>query len=311
MTLDFLNNVESIDQYWNQETVIFRNQTAASSPLPSANSLISHFVGRLSSNEWLKPLDVNINASRLKEDGSVCQLMGLDIPSARESYKKGFSLCFGDLSAGVRSIAQLKEAATKIFGFPELIMITGYLSPARATGILHFDRQHNFFIQKEGIKRWLVAEKSAVKNPHENLVYPGLTQSFFDRLKKRGYEILMPQDCGRSLYELHPGDVLYVPPGFYHSAETQNETSLHYTLTVEPACFWKDFNEQMFSNLLASSGKFFEDYRFINDQAKTKLFADCLDTIMSQPQNQPMGWHELTVKQGTGSDEKDRGIGNK
>ena len=96
----------------------------------------------------------------------------------------------------------------------------------------------------------------------------------------QGYEILLPRDCGRKIYELNPGDVLYVPPGFYHSPETLNETSLHYTLTIEPACFWKDFNKNMFAKLLSSKGNFFADYRFLNGDQKYELISECIDLLM-------------------------------
>ena len=283
MELGFLIDGAGIDRYWNKKATYFPNQTLLSSAFPSVNQFLSYFVGSLVSDEWVKPLEVIINASRLEADGSNHQFMGLDIHSARERYANGFSLCFGDLSVGISTVAELKKAAAQIFGFPELIVVTGYLSPPQATGVLHFDRQHNFFIQKEGVKRWYVSEKAAVKNPHDNLIYAGLTQSFFDEMRQRGYEISLPRDCGKNSYELNPGDVLYVPPGFYHNPETLGEPSLHYTLTVEPACFWKDFNGQMFLKLLCSDGKFFEDYRFLSEQEKSELFEHCFDLVMSRP----------------------------
>jgi ribosomal protein L16 Arg81 hydroxylase len=116
------------------------------------------------------------------------------------------------------------------------------------------------------------------------LVFAGLTQSFVDDMKASGYEISLPRDCGRKMYELNPGDVLYVPPGFYHSPETLGDPSLHYTLTVEPACFWKDFNKDMFSKLLSSNGIFFEDYRFLSNDQKSELTNNCLNLIMSRPE---------------------------
>ncbi len=282
MILDFLHDRKNIVKYWNKEVVLFPNQKLLSSSLPAATDLINCFKGNFISGQWTEPLNVNINASCINLDGSHQQLLSIGINDARSCYLNGFSLCFGDMSLGINHVAALKAKAVDIFGFADLIAVTGYLSPPKAIGVLHFDRQHNFFIQREGTKRWYVSERAAIKNPHENLVYAGLTQPFLEEMKARGYEISLPLDCGRNMYELNPGDVLYVPPGFYHSPETLGEPSLHYTLTVEPACFWKDFNKDMFSKLLSSEGKFFEDYRFLSEDQRSELANDCLNLVMSR-----------------------------
>jgi hypothetical protein len=282
MDLDFLLDGGNIQKYWNNQAKFFISKNLLSSALPGKTDLINYFNGNFFSDNWVEPSNVNINASRIDENGSYSQLLSIDINLARRFYSDGFTLCFGDLSFNSRSIAALKEKAVDIFGHSDLIAVTAYLSPPDTSGVLHYDRQHNFFIQREGKKRWFVSEKAAVKNPHENLVYAGLTQSFFENMNKRGYEISLPKDCGRNLYELNPGDVLYIPPGFYHSPETLSAPSLHYTLTIEPACFWKDFNNDMFSKLLASNGKFFADYRFLSEFEKNELIADCLNAAMTQ-----------------------------
>jgi hypothetical protein len=281
-SLDFLNDQKKIVKYWNKEVSLFIDQKSLSSSLPSATELVNFFTGNLISGNWVEPLNVKINASCINREGSYQQLLSISIDEARSRYLNGFSLCFGDMSLDINQIAALKTKAAEIFGYADLISVTGYLSPPKVNGVLHFDRQHNFFIQKEGTKRWFVSEKPATKNPHENLVYAGITQSFLDNMNARGYGISLPRDCGRNTYELNPGDVLYVPPGFYHSPETLDAPSLHYTLTVEPACFWKDFNKDMFSKLLSSDGKFFQDYRFLSENQKYELVNDCLKLIMSE-----------------------------
>ena len=282
MNLDFLTTTKNINKYWNNEVVFFPKQTLLSSSLPSAANLINCFKGNFDSGQWSEPLNVNINASCINQDGSHQQLLSIDINAARNCYLNGFSLCFGDMSSSIDAIATLKAKAVDIFGYSELIAVTGYLSPPKAIGVLHYDRQHNFFIQIEGTKRWIVSEKAAIKNPHENLIYAGLTQSFIRDMKSRGYEISLPRECGNNDFELNPGDVLYVPPGFYHSPETLGDPSLHYTLTVEPACFWKDFNKDIFAKLLSSDGQFFKDYRFLDEDQKSELTKQCLSIIMEK-----------------------------
>lgn len=280
MNLDFLLEGKSTPEYWNNEAVLFSAQDQLSDYLPSSDELVNYFAGSFSKGAWAQPLDVRINASLINTDGVNQQLISVDIETARNCYINGFSLCFGDLSSDIVRISELKMKAAELFGYTDLIAVTGYLSPPKAVGVLHFDRQHNFFIQKEGTKRWFVSEKAGIINPHENLVYTGLAQSFFEDMKTRGYNISLPRDCGKVSYELNPGDILYVPPGFYHSPETLSETSLHYTLTIEPACFWKEFNNQMFSRLLSSNGKYFADYRFLSVDERSKLIESCFSSVV-------------------------------
>jgi len=281
MNLDFIKNQYDIARYWNNEVIKFSNQPIILASLPDASDLMKCVAGNFETGNWSSPINVNINASTVLEDGSYEQLLGIDINTARGCYANGFSICFGDLAGSIDHLALLKAKAVEIFGYPDLIAVTGYLSPEKAIGVLHFDRQHNFFIQREGSKRWNVSERAAVKNPHENLLYPRVTQSFLGEMKNLGYEIEIPRDCGRKTYDLNPGDVLYIPPGFYHSPETLTKHSLHYTLTVEPACFWKDFNKKIFLKMLASEGNFFADYRFMTDSQKSELFKLCFSEIIT------------------------------
>lgn len=281
MNFDFIKNHIDISKYWNNSVVKFPNQPDVLNSLPGASDLIKCLTGNFEAGNWNSPLNININASTILQDGSHHQMLGININAACNSYANGFSLCFGDMADSIDHVALLKSKAVEIFGYSDLIAITGYLSPEKAIGVLHFDRQHNFFIQREGSKRWMVSERAAVKNPHENLLYPGVTQSFLSEMKNLGYEISIPKDCGRKVYDLNPGDVLYIPPGFYHSPETLSKHSLHYTLTVEPACFWKDFNQKIFLKLLASDGQFFADYRFMTESQRSDLFSECMNEVLS------------------------------
>ena len=275
MKADFLRQ-NPPQVYWNKRVVQFKGAAPFIVELPSAGQLVQILSGAFISGQWVEPLGVKINASRLSDDGSSQQMLALGIEEARKAYNNGFSLCSGDLSDDIPSLRELKADSSNYFENKDLIAITGYLSPINAVGVLHFDRQHNFFIQVEGSKRWTVSERAAITNPFDNLVYTGTPQKFFDSMGQRGYKILMPRDCGRATYDLMPGDVLYVPPGYYHSPETTSGGSLHYTLTIEPACFWKTYNDRLFDVMLANTHIFLEDYRFLDDVERMKLFEECL-----------------------------------
>jgi hypothetical protein len=275
----FLQNIEKIKDNWNTNPFLLSKFQENDLDLPTANKLVRYFSGVFEQGQWIAPIPSNINASHVDSKGIHHQHFGVDIDSARNLYLQGYTLCSGDLSPYIAQLNSIKNVAGDLFSFPESIAITSYLSPKESIGVLHFDRQHNFFMQKEGVKRWLVSKNAAVKNPYDNFVYTGVPQTFFSDLKNRGYTIRLPSECGKLSFDLHPGEVLYVPPGHYHSPETLTNFSLHYTLTIEPVCFWKDVNQLLFSELLSNNENFMKDYRFLNKSEKLSLMEKCFESI--------------------------------
>jgi len=277
---------QEIKKYWNQRAVYFQNVTNLSYQLPTIFELIGQLNGTFEDQIWHVPVNLPINASRINGDLSYDQVLSISLTEAQRYYNLGFSLCFGDLSPHINSINALKSTAASVFEHEDLIYITAYLSPPGAVGALHFDRQHNYFIQKSGCKHWYVSEKPAVINPPENLVYPTATREFFEEQKEAGYRIKFPKECGVKVFELQPGDILYVPPGYYHSPETGETASLHYTLTLEPACVWRDFTKLLNAELLIGNEDYYKDYRFLTTAERVDLSKRCLDRLVDKLQKE-------------------------
>lgn len=87
----------------------------------------------------------------------------------------------------------------------------------------HYDTHHVFAVQVEGEKTWrLYANRadSPVDLPTDRIE----AQQFFARTR------------GPVMQEVHmrPGDVLYLPRGWYHDARTAEGASLHVTFSVTP-----------------------------------------------------------------------------
>ena len=276
----FLNNTQ-IKEAWDDTSLFMSQEFLEKDKLPSIVDLLAYTRGRFSEGIWEQPIDVDISASIVSREAGFQQQLGIQKSNIQQFYSSGFTLCFGDMSDQIQPLTDLKSHAVNIFGSNELLSVTAYLSPPNSVGVLHFDRQHNFFLQREGTKRWYVSKTPAIKNPYENFVFPSATQNFIDELHGRGYEIAMPKDCGKSEYFLKPGDVLYVPPGFYHSPETGEAPSLHYTLTVEPNCIWKDMNKNIFTILLKNCSDLNKDYRFLSREEKESLLLRCRNIIHS------------------------------
>jgi hypothetical protein len=92
--------------------------------------------------------------------------------------------------------------------------INAYYSPPNAQGFnTHFDNHDVIILQLFGTKKWNIAPPT-FENPlgeHQYFDFP-IPNKFSDSFK------------------LIPGDVLYLPRGYWHMAQTQSDPSLHLTV---------------------------------------------------------------------------------
>lgn len=277
---NFLTRKEELKSFWNRAPNYMAKGYEDVLALPSADSMLAEIVGSFSSGVWHLGADVNINASKIDTINGLEQTLSIGLEDARDRFNNGYTLCFADLSNHFATLSEIKESATDVFGSAELVQVTAYLSPSNSTGVLHFDSQHNFFIQREGVKRWFVGAKAAVENPFQNLVYPGATEEFFRLMQSCGYHIRQPLDCGKQEFLLEPGDVLYVPPGFYHSSETSKGHSLHFTLTIEPSSFWPALNKALYETLMRNTNVLNADERFLGAEELAEHRKICVDALL-------------------------------
>ncbi|MGE0595728.1 MAG: cupin domain-containing protein [Hyphomonadaceae bacterium] len=87
----------------------------------------------------------------------------------------------------------------------------------------HFDLHDVFAIQTEGEKVWRVWEARA-DNPTQPVAPGEEGEKFLEATR------------GKLLFEAHmkPGDVIYLPRGWYHDALAQTQASLHVSFNVSP-----------------------------------------------------------------------------
>lgn len=94
-----------------------------------------------------------------------------------------------------------------------------YLTPPGSQGFaLHYDTHDTVIMQMQGTKHWRVYD-ATFEMP--------LDEQRYDKKKHRVGELLMEM-------ELQPGDLLYIPRGFFHEARSNDELSLHVTLGLFP-----------------------------------------------------------------------------
>lgn len=280
MDLSFLGDHSTLGQFWNKQPKLFRSAISDCNDLPTSESVMISLSGHIKSGEFLPPDDVQINVSRVNIDKSIQQELGVSSSRAKAMYAQGYGICLGDLSRNHPELSALKTKASDLFGQPELISITGYLTPPYSTGVLHFDRQHNIFLQSEGRKKWHFSKIPAVRNPVDNFVLAPGSQKAIEHLSARGYHILMPSECGRQELVLEQGDALYLPPGFYHNPETDASHSFHFTLTIEPDCFWNSFSPGFSEILLRNHENFFADMRMLSEAEKAQHRRLCQNTFI-------------------------------
>lgn len=97
------------------------------------------------------------------------------------------------------------------------VQANAYLTPAGASGFApHHDTHDVLILQVEGTKRWTVREP---------LVEAPLERHRSDHAAAGAQAVLLDD-------ELRPGDCLYLPRGFVHSAAAEEEASLHLTIGV-------------------------------------------------------------------------------
>jgi bifunctional lysine-specific demethylase and histidyl-hydroxylase NO66 len=134
----------------------------------------------------------------------------------------GATLVLQGLHRSHPPVADLCDALEAELGHP--VQANAYLTPPGSRGLaVHHDTHDVFAVQTHGHKHWVVHEPAMVAPlPH---------QAWSSDRHEPGDRILD--------IELGPGDVLYLPRGAPHAAETVGEVSLHLTIGVR-AVTWYD-----------------------------------------------------------------------
>ncbi|WP_433800542.1 cupin domain-containing protein [Actinomycetospora sp. CA-084318] len=117
-------------------------------------------------------------------------------------------------------VARLASGLNADLGHP--VQVNAYITPPSSTGFsAHYDVHDVFVLQIAGTKRWHVHA-------------PVHTDPLRDQPWNDHAAAVREQAAGEPLLDevLHPGDVLYLPRGFLHSATAQGEISAHLTVGI-------------------------------------------------------------------------------
>jgi len=151
-----------------------------------------------------KPAD-----SYRRPDGS------LDLVRVRSSLAEGYTIVVNGVEQYVRRIGTLAHSIEVELNFPT--RVNAYVTPPGSTGFVpHYDPHDVLVLQVRGSKTWHLSTDADIP-PHlmqrgEGAVAAGLPLPV---------EVL-----------LEAGDVLYLPRGRVHAAETHSEQSIHFTVGI-------------------------------------------------------------------------------
>lgn len=140
----------------------------------------------------------------------------LDLVGIRNDFADGYTIVLDGVDRHVRAIASLCRSIETELNFPT--QVNAYLTPPGAQGLVpHYDDHDVLVLQVRGSKVWHLYPDADVR-PHQlrrddkAVAIDGLS---------------VPVDL-----RLEAGDLLYVPHGRVHEAETESEPSVHLTVGV-------------------------------------------------------------------------------
>jgi ribosomal protein L16 Arg81 hydroxylase len=142
-------------------------------------------------------------------------------------YAAGFTICAKGLEKGAPALAALAQQVKKELHYAGTVDFRGYLSGHASGAPLHFDARHATTLQLEGSKIWRFAAVPSMQFPPRNATIEGKTAEYVKvdpQPRVRDLEldpplVQMPPDLELMEVTLRPGDVLYLPPGTWHSAQ--------------------------------------------------------------------------------------------
>lgn len=140
---------------------------------------------------------------------------GIDLQKLLEQLRRGSTAIFNDLSPALPKLADFcekMEAEWKV-----RFQANIYVTPPNSQGFgTHPDSHDVFIIQVAGKKSWRLYE-GILENP--SLASIGKMKEFSQSKHPIKEELVM-----------NVGDVLYIPQGMYHDADTLDEASVHITV---------------------------------------------------------------------------------
>jgi ribosomal protein L16 Arg81 hydroxylase len=140
----------------------------------------------------------------------------LDLAGVRQDYADGYTVVLDGVDQYARDIGSLARSIEVELNYPT--QVNAYISPPASQGLVaHYDDHDLLILQIEGSKIWHLYDGAEV-SPHD-----------LHRKEKSvaTQGLPMPTDL-----HMKAGDVLYLPRGRIHAAETDSASSIHLSVGI-------------------------------------------------------------------------------
>ncbi len=180
-------------------------------PAPSAGAeLLDYFRQEPSAVRLMRGKDKKGPDSYRLDDGS------LDLAGVRNDFADGYTIVLDGVERYCRPIGLLARSIEVELNFAA--QVNAYITPPASRGLVpHYDDHDVLILQIQGFKRWHLYEGSEVP-PHQ--------------LRRTHKAVARESLATPTVLRLEVGDVLYLPRGLVHDAETGAEPSIHLTVGI-------------------------------------------------------------------------------
>jgi len=152
-----------------------------------------------------------------------------------QHYSRGATICITGINKVNLRLGRLAQDCKAALRYTGIVDCRAYLSPDNAGYTPHFDDKTVLTLQVEGSKKWRVGKTPAVKYPLNNAGRDprGKYRYFRNEQNVASWERFSKPHFSKNstTYKLHPGDILLVPAGVWHSAKADGH-SLSIALTL-------------------------------------------------------------------------------
>ena len=141
----------------------------------------------------------------------------LDVVGVRDDFADGYTIVLDGVEQYVRTIGTLARSLEVELNFPT--QVNTYITPPQSTGLVpHYDDHDVLILQIQGSKTWHL--------------YVGADMPPREIQRDKDKAVVLERLPTPTDVHLEAGDVLYVPRGRVHAAETQSESSIHLTVGI-------------------------------------------------------------------------------
>jgi hypothetical protein len=196
----------------------------------------------------------------------------IDAALVQKYFLDGYTIILNALHEQFPNLGEMVNGLSNELGHP--FQTNVYITPPNSQGFpAHYDTHDVFVLQIEGSKKWRIYKNSPVILPTK--------QMEFQKEKH-------PAPDSFTELELKKGDLLYIPRGMMHDAQTNLDLSIHVTLGWL-GYTWTDILVQMlleYSKNEVALRKFVDPFKSWNSEDMKYAFNDVLNQFSENSQIQ-------------------------